>query len=419
MNIVFIHQNAPGQWRHIAAHFAAEGGHKIVIIGKHRRVEIEGADYRLYKLAPQHESPEPGNPESLFASFLAHGRAVAEILTALKNEGFRPDVIAAHPGWGESLFAKDIMPDVPLLHYCEFYYRSKGADYGFANETTVDGDMSLRARNAGLSLSLEAMDWGVCPTNWQKAQHPSGYHDKITVVHEGIDTDQVKPDPTARLVLPTGRVLSADDEVVTYVARNMEPYRGIHIFIRAAEQIQRQRPNAHVILVGGTGVSYGGPPADGRSWKDNLLDTARLDPLRTHFLGTLAYERYLKVLQLSSVHVYLTFPFVLSWSMTEAMSAGCLIVGSDTQPVREVLRHNENGLMVDFFNVDQIATTVSETLANRANLQHLRKGARDTILAGYDQQHHCIPAHRKLLEDLAAGRTPALSHASSDLKVPA
>ncbi|MFD2264976.1 glycosyltransferase family 4 protein [Lacibacterium aquatile] len=413
MNIVFIHQNAPGQWRHIAAHLAAEGGHKIVIIGKHKRVDIEGADYRLYKVSPAHESPEPGNPESLFASFIGHGKAVAEILKTLLAEGFKPDVIAAHPGWGESIFAKDVLPDVPLLHYCEFYYRSKGADYGFANDTTLEGDMALRARNAGLNLSLEAMDWGVCPTNWQKAQHPASSHDKITVVHEGIDTSVVKPDPEATIVLPTGRILTAQDEVVTYVARNLEPYRGIHIFTRAAELIQRQRPNAHVVLVGGTGVSYGGPPADGRTWKENLLDTARLDPMRTHFLGTLAYDRYLKVLQTSSVHVYLTFPFVLSWSMTESMSAGCLIVGSNTQPVQEVLRHNENGLMVDFFKPEEVAATVCDALENRDKLRHLREGARNTILSGYDQAAHCIPAHKQLLLDLAAGRRPALSHTPS------
>jgi glycosyltransferase involved in cell wall biosynthesis len=407
VNIIFIHQNAPGQWRHIAADLAADPANRVVVIGKVKRHEVPGAEFRLYDGSALPERPDDNSAEEQFKLFLAHGRGCAGVLEQLKNEGFQPDVIAVHPGWGEGTYVKDVFPDVPLLDYCEFYYRSRGGDYGFANATSLAGDMGVRSRNAGLLLSFESMDWGICPTNWQKRQHPAVYHDRITVIHEGIDTDTVRPDPQAIFTRPDGRQLTAADEVVTYVARNLEPYRGIHIFLRALEELQRRRPQLQAVIVGNTGVSYGSPPVDGRTWKDTLLETVRLDPDRTCFTGHLPYDEYLKVLQISSAHVYLTFPFVLSWSMTEAMAAGCLIVGSSTPPVQEVMRDGENGLMVDFFNPTEIADRVCYALDNQAALQPLRQAARQTILDGYDQQRHCLPAYRQLLKDLAARRTPA------------
>lgn len=415
MNYLFIHQNMPGQWRHIVAHLARQGGHRIVVIGR-RQGEgskkralthaVPGVEYRSYRVHARYEGFGGDDPNGAFDSFMLHGRAAAEVMQRLKAEGFTPDVIAAHPGWGESLFAKDVFPQVPLLHYCEFYYRSRGGDYGFIGERSLAREMNLRARNAGLSLSLEAMDWGLAPTAWQKAQHPADAHARISVLHDGIDTDTVRPDPAARLVLPTGRVLTAHDEVLTFVARNLEPQRGFDQFLRAAEQVQRQRPNAHVVIAGGEGVSYGKAPPDGRSWKSHALELVRLDPLRTHFMGTLPFAEHVKLLQVSSVHAYLSIPFVLAWSMTESMSAGCLVVGSDTGPVRELIQHGHNGLLVDYFNVDGIAATLADALARRAELQPLRDAARATILAGYDQQRHCVPRLAQLLTDLAQGRRP-------------
>ncbi len=415
MNFLFIHQNMPGQWRHIVAHLAKQGGHSIVVMGrrqgdgsKERPLPhaVPGVQYRSYRVHARFEGFGGTEPNAVFDSFVAHGRAAAEVMQRLQAEGFTPDVIAAHPGWGESLFAKDVFPCVPLLHYCEFYYRSRGGDYGFIGGRSLKTDMELRTRNAGLSLGLDAMDWGLSPTAWQKAQHPAHAHPRISVLHDGIDTDTVRPDPAAHLVLPTGHVLGVQDEVVTFVARNLEPQRGFDQFLRAAERLQRQRPAAHVVIAGGEGTSYSKAPPDGRSWKSHALELVRLDPLRTHFMGKLPFAEHVKLLQVSSVHAYLSIPFVLAWSMTEAMAAGCLVVGSDTAPVRELIRHGHNGLLVDYFDVDAIATTLADALQRRGELQPLRDAARATILAGYDQQRHCVPRLAQLLHDLAQGRQP-------------
>lgn len=396
----------PGQWRHIIAYLAAQKKHRIVVIGKRGRFTFDGVDCRTYKLGSRYDKFGGHVALSSFESFLAHGRAVASILQLLKTEGFQPDVIAAHPGWGESLFAKDVFPEVPLLHYCEFYYRSRGSDYGFSGGGSAMQEMNLRARNAGLSLGLEAMDWGVSPTQWQKALHPVDSQHRISVIHDGIDTDVVCPDEHAQLKLPSGQTLTAQNEVVTFVARNLEPQRGFDRFLLAAEILQNTRPHVQVVIEGGNGVSYGKGPADGSSWKNHLLDKVRLDPQRTHFVGRQPFADHIKLLQISTAHAYLSVPFVLSWSMTEAMSAGCLVVGSDTAPVRELIQHGRNGLLVDYFNVDNIATTLAHALQNRDAMRRLRDNARATIVDGFDQKRQCVPRLVQLLEDIARHGKP-------------
>jgi glycosyltransferase involved in cell wall biosynthesis len=237
---------------------------------------------------------------------------------------------------------------------------------------------------------------------------PDLYHPRISVVHDGINTQHVQPMPDAFLeVGPDKRRLTASDEVITFVNRNLEPHRGWHSFIRALPEIQRQRPEAITLIVGGDGVSYGRAPKTG-SWKEHYLNQVKseLDMSRIHFLGNIGYGDFLSLLALSSVHVYLTYPFVLSWSLIEAMAMECLIVGSDTAPVREVIRHGENGLLVDFFDTKAMAVTVAEALANRAALGPLRQQARRDAVAGYDLQSVCLPAQLRLVEDVAAGRTP-------------
>lgn len=296
-----------------------------------------------------------------------HGQAVARILLQLKKSGWRPDAILAHPGWGETLYAKDVFPDARLVHYCEWYYNAPPldgldqvdranwpyADIGFDPEFPVEFDdlSRIRSWNALHLLNLNNCDVGISPTHWQKKQHPQAYLDKIVVAHEGIDTENLGPDPHAVFKTPSGEVLKANDPnkpVITYVARNLEPYRGFHTFMRALPAVQREHKNAHVLIVGGDDVSYGSRPKDAKSWKAKMLAEvgSQLDPTRTHFLGKVPYADYKRVLQVSSAHVYLTCPFVLSWSCLEAMATGCLMVASDTAPVREVLAHGQQGLLV-------------------------------------------------------------------------
>ncbi|HEX9648424.1 MAG TPA: glycosyl transferase family 1, partial [Alphaproteobacteria bacterium] len=320
MNILFIHQNFPAQYRHIALSYAREGGHGLVAVGKDTAGRVKGVRHVLYKLTrPPRQSRHPYVHD--FETKVHHGQTVRRALAAIKERGFLPDVILAHPGWGEDMFVPDVFPEVPRLLYAEFYYHAHGADVNFDPEQPLaDGDDArIRARNAGQLLSLESATWGVSPTEWQRSQYPELFRPRISVLHDGIDVDLVRPDDGASLVLAGGTTLTRADEVVTYAVRNLEPYRGFHQFLRAARLILERRPRAQIVVVGGDEVSYGRRPPAGTTFREHYLAEAPIDQARVHFLGRLPYDQYLRVLQVSQAHIYLTVPFVLSWSMLEAM----------------------------------------------------------------------------------------------------
>ena len=289
----------------------------------------------------------------------------------LRKAGYTPDVILAHPGWGETLYAKDVYPDARLVHFCEWYYAAEGADLGFDPEVplTFDDRARIRTWNTQHALNLVQCDAAVSPTHWQRSRYPDILQPKIAVQHEGIDTLGLAPDAAASVITPSGIVLKAGDPVLTYVARNLEPYRGFHMFMRALQLIQKAHPKCHALIVGGDDISYGARPKDAANWREKMLREVRVDPARTHFLGRIARAQYLRVLQVSAAHVYLTYPFVLSWSLLEAMGCGAAIVASDTAPVREVIRDGENGRLVDFFSAQGIARAVGEALETSGNVQ--------------------------------------------------
>jgi len=330
------------------------------------------------------------------------GQMVVRACLELKKRGFVPDAIYAHPGWGEALFLKDVFPDARLTLYCEFYYRAKGADVAFDPEfpATLDDIFRVRIKNAASLLSLEAADSGISPTRWQRDAFPRFFRERIALVHEGVDTELLKPEPKAEVVLAGKDVtLTPRDEVITYVARNLEPYRGFHIFMRALPELVRRRPNAHVLIVGGEGVSYGEQLPKGETYKKKLLDEVGkdLDLNRVHFLGQVPYATLVRIYQISSAHVYLTYPFVLSWSVLEAMSAGCPVVASRTAPVEEVISDGNNGFLTDFFDKAALVARVEEVLARGKDTSKVRERARRTVVENYDLRRICLPRHLKLL----------------------
>jgi glycosyltransferase involved in cell wall biosynthesis len=326
--------------------------------------------------------------------------------------GIRPDIICGHNGWGEMLFLRDVFPDTPILSYFEFYYHPENVDVGFDPEFVSEVDpLRLRSRNAVNLLGFDVADWGNTPTQWQRQLHPPELRSRLTVIHEGVDTEVVKADPEAWLYLELEKVLlNRETEVVTYVARNLEPYRGFHIFMRAAALILRRRPKARIVIVGGDEVSYGGKPPDGGTYRERMLNElrGRLDVSRVHFLGRIAYDNYIRLLQISAVHVYLTYPFVLSWSFIEAMSCGCAIVASDTPPVTEVLRDEDNGVLVDFFSPTEIADKVGALLDDKDYAGRLGAAARQTATQGFDLKSRQLPLWDRLIEDLVEGRRPQI-----------
>lgn len=356
MRVLFIHQNFPGQFRHIATHLVSQPGYEVLAIGRDTAPGLAGVKLLRYK--PHRAPSQQTHPYArTFEDAVLHGQQVLRLLLDLKAKGYRPDVIVAHPGWGETLYAKDAFPNTRLIHFCEYYYQAHGADLGFDPEfpPTVDDYARIRSRNALHLLNLENCDVGITPTHWQHSLHPAAYRDKIQVIHEGIDTDLLGPDPNATLTLPNGRVLKAGEPIITYVARNLEPYRGFHTFMRALPQVLKEHPTCQVVIVGGDGISYGRKPNDAPNWRIKMLRENPVDMERVHFLGKVPYRTYHKVLQVSAVHVYLTYPFVLSWSLLEAMACGCEIISSDTAPVREVIGHERYGTMVGFFNYKKLA----------------------------------------------------------------
>lgn len=397
MNILFIHQNFPGQFRHIATHLANSPGHRILAVARQGCPGLPGVLTRTYTL---HRLPARNLHHYLkpLEAGVLHGQAVIRLLHDIRKEGFVPDVILAHPGWGETLFIREIYPHARLIHYCEFYYHPDGADAGFDPEfpLSLDDRARIRSKNALHLLNLENCDLGVSPTHWQKSLHPAAYRDKIQVCHEGIDTRYLHPDPQAAFTLPNGKTLRPGDPVVTYVARNLEPYRGFHIFMRTLPEILARHPGCDIVIVGGDEASYCPKPADAPNWREKMQREVALDTRRVHFLGKIPYPAYRSLLQVSAVHVYLTYPFVLSWSMLEAMACGCLLVASDTPPVREAVRQGENGLLVDFFDKQALADRVVEVLSLPQDHAGLRGTAARRVAQDYPIQAG-IAGYRRLL----------------------
>jgi glycosyltransferase involved in cell wall biosynthesis len=404
MKFLFVHQTFPGQYIHVVR-YLQEAGHTVLFITQHRDLEIPGVRTLDYLPAPI--SPPAASYAGDLEGGAMNGLAVARLCEGLKHEGFTPDIVVGHTGWGELLFVKDIWPSIPLLGYFEFFYRSTGSDLDFDPEfpATSDDVMRVRVRNATNLLSLDAADWGHTPTKWQRDQYPVAYHQRISVIHEGVDTERVHPDPTARLWLRGGKSLSREDQVITYSARKLEPYRGFHVFMRALPKILEACPQAHVVIVGGDGVSYGRLPPDGTGWREHMLAElgGRLDLSRVHFVGWLPRTQYLAVLQISSAHVYLTYPFVLSWGLLEAMAAECLVIGSRTPPVEEVIDGTANGYLVDFFDTDALARQIRSVLQNQAATAAMRRQARRCVVEQFDVKTICLPAHLALIRRLSGG----------------
>lgn len=384
MRVLLIHQNFPGQFRRLGQMWSKLPGWDVIGLGHKKAPGLPDVRWIPYDMARPPSSSQHPYVRQMEDAVL-RGQATARVMMKLRKQGWKPDAILAHPGWGETLYAKDVFPDAKLIHFCEWYYGTPGSDVGFDPEfpANFDTQAKLRTWNALHNLNLEHCDVGVSPTQWQRSRHPAVYQDKIQVIHEGIDTELLRPDPTAHLTLPNGHAVKAGDPVITYVARNLEPYRGFHSFMRALEQVQKAHKTCHAIIVGGDDVSYGQKPHDAANWREKMLQEVTLDASRTHFLGKVPYDVYRRVLQVSAAHVYLTYPFVLSWSMLEAMASGCLIVGSDTAPVKEVIEHGRNGVLVNFFDPEAIAEEITISLEHPADLRPMRASALLAANAGY------------------------------------
>jgi glycosyltransferase involved in cell wall biosynthesis len=405
MKILFVHQNFPGQFLHLAPELERRGHEVRALTDAANTRNFKTPSYRYkYQAAPV--DPAGTRLGRNYTTMSDRGVVVARACLQLREQGYIPDVIFGHSGWGETLFLKEVWPEAKLIVYAEFYYRGRGADVGFDPEFSqpnFDQVMIAQGRTAHLGQAILHADAGLSPTQWQASTYPALLRDHIRVIFDGVDTAVMRPDDAAQVALPGGPLLKAGEEVLTFVNRNLEPYRGYHTFMRALPQVMKQRPEAQVVIVGGDEVSYGSTPKGEKGWKDLILNEVKdqLDLSRVHFLGKVPYPMFVNLMQVSRAHAYLTYPFVLSWSMLEAMSAGAHVVGSDTAPVRELITDGENGTLVDFFDVKAWSKALIKALARPEKFEDIRRAARQTILEGYDLKSICLPEMVEFVESFA------------------
>ena len=409
MKILLVHQNFPGQFKHLVPALLRNPGNQLVAFTMNPCQEIGGlrvVRYQAAKGTSQDVHPWVAETETKVIRAEAAFRAALQ----LKKDGFYPDVILAHPGWGESLFLKEVWPSSKLIIYSEFHYAASGNDVGFDPEFLIndEGDACrIRMKNVNNFMHFDIADAGISPTKWQKSTFPEPFRSKIEVIHDGIDTNVVQPNQDVWVQLGPHR-LTKEDEIITFVNRNLEPYRGYHTFMRALPKILASRPNAKIIIVGGDGVSYGAKPPDGKTWKQIFLDEVKdqLDLGRVLFVGHIEYKYFIPLLQISTVHVYLTYPFVLSWSLLEAMACGCAIVASDTAPLREAIVDQSTGILVDFFNPDQLADSTIKLLQDAPLRKQLGESARAFAIANYDLNTVCLPRMLALIKKYSSEMAP-------------
>ncbi len=407
MKFLFVHNNFPAQFRNLVEDLTKDQSNSVAAIGSETSRSLPRVDLLRYRMP----TFDLSGTHSFARRFDLECRRAEQVLFAassLASSGFSPDVVVVHCGWGESLPMRAIFPSSKIIVYCEFYYRAEGQDVHFETEAAtlgVDGITGLQCKNASTLLALAECDAGLSPTFWQRSTYPKEFQDKIKVVHEGVDTGRVRPDPAARLTLPGGRTLTRNDEVVTFVSRNLEPMRGYHIFLRSLEKILRLRPKAQIVIAGGNGVSYSPAAPDRTNWKTFYLDEtlATLDLAKVTFLEFLPYDTYLNLLQVSSAHVYLTYPFVLSWSFVEAMAVGCTLIGSNTAPVREVIKDGRNGILVDFHDSEAVADAVIDVLSKPEAYAELGAAARRTVLDRFDKRR-CVAQAVELVRSIGSKR---------------
>lgn len=411
MRILFVHQNFPGQYVHLAPALAQAGHEVRALMLEPTARPLPGVTCTRYRVT-RSSTPQIHPWVAEYETKVLRGEGCARAALALREQhGFMPDLICVHPGWGEALFLRDIWPEARQLHFVEWFYGWEGHDVTFDPEFPprgIEARLRLRAKNTHLLQGLVEMDAGVSPTAWQRSTVPPAFQHKIRTLHDGVDTDLIRPDPEA--IFEHGPLrLRHGDEVLSFINRNFEPNRGYHVFMRALPALLRERPQAQVVMVGGSGVSYGARPQDGRSWQDTLREeiAPQLDEAmraRVHFVGRLPHPQLMKLYQVTRAHVYLTYPFVLSWSMLEAMSAGALVIGSRTAPVEEVIEHGRNGLLVDFFDREGLVRTMADALAAPPGTHDaIRSTARETVVRRYDLRRVCLPGQVALVEEIGRG----------------
>lgn len=413
--LLFVHQNFPGQYRYLARHYAQLNGWDVYAVGEKKCVQ------RQFSMIPKnitllgYDFDDEGisgisSRIKHTASHVHRADALEKLLLRQKSKGLDPDVILAHPGWGEGLYLKEIFPRARLIYFFEFFFSTTQYNINFDPlfSSNLHQQINYRMSNTAALISLDLADVGVSPTQWQLSTHPEVYHSKIKVIHDGVDTAKVKPRNIEALelkgALQNSINLSKDDEIITYSVRNLEPSRGFHRYMHALPQLQKARPNAIFVIVGGDDKSYSGSHPSGKSWREAMLADVEqeLDMSRVFFVGKIPYEQLLQLFSITALHIYMTTPFVLSWSLMEAMACEAPVLASATEPVMEVIKDGENGFLFDYFSEKELVEKASSLIDDSELRARVAKRARQTVIERYDLETVCLPQHIKLIEEQLA-----------------
>jgi len=415
MQILFVHQNFPGQYRYLVQHFAQRQDWDVYAIGE--KVNVKRQFYNIpkgvtllgYDMPSSDKTPTHG-PVHNFVDHVSRAQALANVLIRQKKNGLDPSIILAHPGWGEGLYLREIFPNAKLVYFFEYFFSTVKNTVNFDPEfpSSLPQQFSYRLSNATNLLSLDVADVGISPTRWQWSTYPEAFQSKMTVIHDGVDTTIVKPTGANQvafidIMTKESVTFSNDQEIISYSVRNLEPSRGFHRFMRALPSLQRVRPHARFIIIGGDEKSYSGSHPSGRPWREVLLGEVgeRLDMDRIHFVGKVPYPRLLDLFSITHLHLYFTTPFVLSWSMMEAMACEAPVLASSTEPVIEVIEEGRNGFLFDFFDQEALVQRVDELMKQPKILSEVGRRARQSVIERYDLHSRCLPQHIALIESLS------------------
>jgi glycosyltransferase involved in cell wall biosynthesis len=382
LRILFAHQSFPAQFRYLAPGLA-NIGHEVVFISLPAPSQLSGVKHISYSLDLFSAGSDPLLHH--IKDCLRHGLAARDTALKLKKDGFLPDVILTHPGWGDAMFLRDIFPKSKMMCFLEFFFTPEGNFFDFGQEApSLDIRATLHMRNIPLLLALNESSWNIAPTRWQKHVFPEVYQKCTTTLHEGINVKRYIRGCGGQVQSSNGTILRDGMEIVTFVARYLEPIRGFYTFMRAADLILKSRPNAHIVVAGGEHGRYGDPPPDGQTHMIAMLQELDLDLSRVHFFGFPNPSAVITLLQISRVHLFLTYPFLISWSVLEALACNCVVLASDTGPCREIISHGVNGLLIDFFDHSKFAEIACKVLDNPGKFAYMGEAGRQTVLDRFD-----------------------------------
>jgi len=402
MHILFVHQNFPAQFGHIAEYLAQRHGFRCSFVSEKpagRVGSIERIQYQIRSgaTAANHYCSRT------FENAIWHTHAVFEALKARPD--IQPDLVVGHSGFGSTLFLRQLYP-CPIINYFEYFYRATNSDMDFRPDFPTQEIDRLRAmaRNAMILLDLENCDAGYSPMRWQRDRLPELFHDKVRVIFDGIDTQVWRPHtPEERVV--AGQLIPADRPIVTYVSRGFESMRGFDIFMKSAKKLYQRRPDVLFVVVGTDRIAYGGDDKviGQKSFKDWVMARDIYEPSNFLFLGLVPPAELARLFCLSQLHIYLTVPFVLSWSLLNALACGTTVLASNTAPVREVIEPGRTGLLVDFFDIDRFAETADQVLADPAQYRPLGQAGAELVRQRYSLDV-CLPQMLQLYQEAVARR---------------